>query len=394
MDRSHIYYLVGRYLEKHLNATEAAEFQLILKDPAYAEQLQAAFESQAAELDMNVNQDAALLPILQSALDSDKPAISGSPVHRVHFLRKWSWVAASIILLIGVTILLVVSSDQPVDRSKTASVGIAPGKNGAMLTLADGSQVSLDSIQNGVVALQGGATAKVVNGILQYEGSGSEVVYNTMSTPKGRQFQVTLPDGTQVWLNAASSIRYPTVFTGHDRRVEVTGEAYFEVAKNTKMPFRLRINNKAAVEVLGTHFNVNAYENEESINTTLIEGSIAVALSSDKPQQQTRPVILKPGQQAQLQVGQKTLKILNNADIDKVMAWRNGLFIFEGATLEEIMKQLERWYDIEVVYEKGIPKLELAGKITRDVSLHELLTGLKDLGMNYKLEGRRLIVMP
>jgi len=213
---------------------------------------------------------------------------------------------------------------------------------------------------------------------------------------------VLLPDGTRVWLNAASSIRYPTVFVKNERKVEVSGEVYFEVVRNTKMPFRVNVNNRTELEVLGTDFNVNAYDNEANMATTLLEGSLRVSQVQEGQQPiQTAPanqsVILQPGQQAQISFGQPTqqkIKVITDADVNKVMAWKNGLFNFEDATLEEVLRQLERWYDIEVVYESKVPDVALTGKITRGVSLNGLLTALKKMGMHYRMEGRKLIVQP
>lgn len=312
-----------------------------------------------------------------------------APARLVPFLSRWGWVAASIILLLGVGTFLWTSDKTPPPPVFTKTE-IAPGKEGAILTLADGRQVVLDSLKNGLIAVQNGAQALIRNGELVYDGSGAasgEVQFNTMSTPKGRQFSLLLPDGTRVWLNAASSIRYPTAFTGKERRVEINGEAYFEVAK-TGIPFRVNVNNKAEVAVLGTHFNVNAYENEESIHTTLLEGSIRVMpLSGDG-------IILKPGQQGVIPPAGKVVQLINNIDTDKVMAWKNGLFYFEGLTLEETMRQLERWYDITVVYEGAVPNIRFGGKMSRDVSLEGLLQLLSDSQLKFRIEeGRRLIVL-
>ena len=318
------------------------------------------------------------------------------PVHRVHFMRKWGWAAASIILMLGIGVYLLTTKTKKTSPpvAVVQAADIAPGKNGAVLTLADGTLVVLDSLGNGVVATQNGAQVKLQGGTLAYEATGpatGEVAYNTMSTPKGRQFQVTLPDGTKVWLNAASSISYPTAFTRNERQVILTGEAYFEVAHNSNMPFKINVNGKAEVEVLGTHFNVNAYDNETTINTTLLEGSVRVELNADMP-----AITLKPGQQAQVgEVGKQSIaKVINDADIDKVMSWKNGLFNFEGASLAEIMRQLERWYDIEVAYEKGIPDVEFEGKMTRDVPLKDLLKMLERSAIHFRIEGRKLIVLP
>lgn len=339
-------------------------------------------------------------PILNRILDAPESTITRTvpPVNkipdstltsslpRIRFLRKWPLVAASIALVLGIGAYLWMSSKKT-SGPATAAVDIQPGKEGAILTLADGSTVLLDTIQNGVISLQGGATAKVVNGTLFYEGSGNEVVYNIMSIPKGRQFHITLPDGTQVWLNSASSIRYPTAFIGDERRVEITGEAYFEVARNKKKPFRVSVNNKAELEVLGTHFNVNAYDDEQNIAATLLEGSVAVA-SSD------HSVVLKPGQQAQVTKDMKNDINVANADVDKVMAWKNGLFNFEDASLEQVMRQLSRWYDIEVIYEKGIPEIYFVGEMGRNMPLIDVLASLETTGVRFRLEGRKLIVLP
>lgn len=339
----------------------------------------------------------------------DEGTVPTPVVHRVHFLRKWGWAAASAIILLGIGAYLWTANKK--NNGPAVVVGnsseIQPGKEGAILTLANGKQVVLDSLGNGVIASQNGAQAVLKNGALTYDPVGSasgELAYNTMTTPKGRQFLVTLPDGTKVWLNAASSIHYPTVFSGSERKVTVTGEAYFEVAKNARMPFRVNVNGKAEVEVLGTHFNVNAYEDESTINTTLLVGSVRVASPAGQKSQPgidgDRPVTLRPGQQAQIanaRVGQKAqpgIKVISNTDIDKVMAWKNGLFYFEGATLAEIMRQVERWYDIEVVYEKEIPNIEFEGKMTKGVSLSGLLMALESSDVHFRIEGRKLIVLP
>ena len=344
---------------------------------------------------------------LEASLDTTARAY---PIRRTPFLRKWAWAAASVILLMGIgAYLWTTNKKSPAPVAVAAGAGdIAPGKNGAILILDNGSRVMLDSLGNGVIATQGGAQVLLKNGQLAYDPTGqpaAAVAYNTMSTPKGRQFSLQLPDGTKVWLNAASSLRYPTVFAGKERRVEVTGEAYFEVAANAQMPFRVNVNNKAEVAVLGTHFNVNAYENEDHINTTLLEGAIAVALPADRQQQASshgRSVTLKPGQQAQIaapgakgagEPGQR-IKVVNDTDIDKTMAWKNGVFYFEGVGLYEVMRQIERWYDIEVVYEKGVRNSEFVGKLTRDVTLNQLLEGFKEFDIHYKLEGRKLIILP
>lgn len=200
-----------------------------------------------------------------------------------------------------------------------------------------------------------------------------------------------LPDGTRVWLNAASSIRYPIIFTGPERQVQMTGEAYFEVAKSKGQPFKVNVIDRAEVAVLGTHFNINAYKVDGGIDATLLEGAVQVAIRGDSLSKHKTKVVLTPGQQAQ--VADK-IHVVPHADTDKIMAWKNGLFNFEGAGLQEVMSQLERWYDIEVLFENGVPDIEFEGKITRDVSLNELLPALKKMGVSYRLEGRTLTILP
>lgn len=324
--------------------------------------------------------------IMQQVVRSEDELSTRPPVHRIRFLRKWRWAAASVVLVLGVAAYLWFSDSPESTQMPVAEVEsgeIQPGKTGAILILADGSRVSLDSIRNGVIALQGGVKAKVLNGTLLYEGKGQEMLYNTMSTPKGRQFQVTLPDGTGVWLNAASSIRYPTAFTGAERKVEITGEVYFEVKKDIR-PFIVSADKRAEVTVLGTSFNVNSYSNESGIKTTLLEGAVQVSKG-------TQSVIIKPGEQADVQ---QKISVIKGVPLEKVMAWKAGLFNFENVSLGEAMRQLERWYDIEVVYEKGIPDIELDGEMSKDITLNGLMNVLKELGVRYKLEGRRLIILP
>jgi transmembrane sensor len=312
---------------------------------------------------------------------------------------RWLRYAAAILLLFGAgSLLLLKKSTKPsVDMAVKTLVKeeITPGKEGAILTLDDGRTVVLDSLGNAVISNQNGTKVQLKNGRLIYENgqlASSEITYNTMTTPKGRQFQVLLPDGSNVWLNAASSIRFPTVFAGTERMVEVTGEAYFEVAKNTTMPFRVRLNNETEIKVTGTHFNVNSYSNEAQINATLLEGSIQILNGG-----QTTNV--RPGQQAQVAFGNKSgstaVKIINDVNVEKVVAWKNGVFDFQDATLEEVMRQLERWYNIDVVYEKGIPKLEFFGKMGRDLNLPTVLNALEKSKVHFRMEeGRKLVVLP
>lgn len=326
--------------------------------------------------------NAELLTSVHQSINKEEAIIVNMKARHRKF--NWRWAVAAAIILAVSTLVFILDNNrnQQPDNTTQTIADLPPGKSGAILTLADGTQLVLDSLENGVIASQNGSETILENGKLIYNtmANGEEIVqYNVMSTPKGRQFNVVLPDGTIVWLNAASSIRYPTVFKGNQRNVSVTGEAYFEVARNAKMPFIVNANNKGQIEVLGTHFNVDAYDNNATLSATLLEGSIKV-----------NGTLIKPGQQAQISDAVHVI----NADTSKVMAWKHGLFNFDGVKLEEVMKQLERWYDIEVVYEKGIPNIAFGGEMTKNISLSGLLLVLEKSDIHFRLEGRKLIVLP
>ena len=263
-----------------------------------------------------------------------------------------------------------------------------PGDNKAVLTLADGSTVVLDDAQNGALALQGNTKVIKLNGRLNYKAATQatkEVLFNTISTPRGGQYQVQLPDHSLVWLNAASSLLFPTAFTCHQRSVEITGEAYFEVTKNNNMPFSVKAGN-AQVQVLGTHFNIMAYNDEASLKTTLLEG--AVTFSENNVIK-----VLAPGQQSQLFKNGK-VKVVNGIEADEVLAWKNGVFDFQGADIGTVVRQLARWYDVDVVYKKEVADLFYA-KIPRNTKLSVVLKALELTGkVHFEIDEKKIIVMP
>ena len=268
-----------------------------------------------------------------------------------------------------------------------AAINITPGSNKAMLTLADGSTIVLDNAANGTLTQQGNAQVmKPGNGQLAYAINNNQasaaMTYNVLATPKGGQYQLQLPDGSKVWLNAASSIRYPTAFTGKERSVEIKGEAYFEVTKNATKPFVVKVND-LQVQVLGTHFNINAYSDEDLVKTTLLEGSVKV-----------KSEILKPGDQAQVMhnSGTGNLRVIHGADIAATMAWKDGLFQFDNVTIETVMRQVARWYDVEVVYERDVSQDRFQGKIYRQTAISQLLSILELSGAHFKIEGKKIIV--
>jgi ferric-dicitrate binding protein FerR (iron transport regulator) len=284
------------------------------------------------------------------------------------------------------------------------SADITPGRNGAILKLANGREIILDSVANGVLTQQGSSSIVKEGGQVSYAGPKStsrqeEVAYNTLTTPRGRQFHVVLPDGSHVWLNAASSIHFPVAFTGNERKVEISGEAYFEVTTVTrpgkgKIPFKVVVHTTSAtdgmeVEVLGTHFNINAYSDEPVIKTTLMEGSVKVVAGLSA-------VLIKPGQQAlvnQSSAEEATGIRLANPDMEQVIAWKNGSFYFNDESLDTIMRQLARWYDVEVVDENKKPGVQFVGVIDRNTRLSEVLKLLELNGVHFKIEGKKIIVL-
>jgi ferric-dicitrate binding protein FerR (iron transport regulator) len=378
----------------------------LLKEDAYKQHAGELIELQAAaSMDNHRPVDSAfrerLELRLQAILGAETPAI---PVQRVHFLQRnrW-WAAAAIILLLGTGAYLFLNRSRPqkavlvqVQPESQLKKDVAPGGNKAMLILANGTAIILDSAANGQLAQQGKTiVSKLNNGQIAYAASNSpstgggwgEALYNTLSTPRGGQYQLVLPDGSIVWLNAASSIRYPTAFAGNERRVEVTGEAYFEVVKNAAMPFSVKMNNGAAVEVLGTHFNINAYNDEPATKITLLEGSIKVSGKKGN-------VVIKPGQQARLTDQSSILKVSDDTDVEEVMAWKNGAFQFGGADIQTVMRQISRWYDVEVEY-KGNISLHFAGTMSRNVNISQVLDMLEKAGgLKTAVTGRKITVMP
>ncbi|PTS95204.1 hypothetical protein DBR11_21645 [Pedobacter sp. HMWF019] len=270
---------------------------------------------------------------------------------------------------------------------------IQPGGQKAYLTLANGKRIVLTNAANGKLAEESGVqVSKTAEGELIYTITGnsksqSSLAFNTIETPRGGQYQIRLPDGTQVWLNSASSLKYPISFESQPtRRVMLQGEAYFEVTKNKKVPFIVDIKDKQEVKVLGTHFNIMAYSDEPMLETTLMEGSVEVSHNNHKN-------ILKPGQQSSIQPGGE-MHILDNIDLNSVIAWKNGKIFFEGQDIRSIMRQISRWYNVEVEYHGNIPKRSFTGAISRDASLSELLEILKLSKVHFRIENRTIIVTP
>lgn len=312
---------------------------------------------------------------------------SSSPVLNFSNWKKIA-VAASVLLVIGLGILSLFQKDNksPIVVTSKGTDDKEPGKMGAILTLCNGSKIVLDSVANGVLANQNNtAVSKKNGGIVYTSGADAQAVYNTMTTPRAREYNLELSDGTKVWLNASSSITFPTSFTANERKVTITGEVYFEVAKDKTRPFRVSVNGMQ-VNVLGTHFNVNAYEDEATVNTTLLEGSVLITEKSKK-------ILLKPGQQAEKQKS-GAIVVNDNVNLEEVMGWKNGVFYFENASLQMVLRQLSRWYDVDVMFDKGVPLRTFEGEIQRNLQLSQVLKILEKNKVHFEIDGKILRVMP
>ncbi|MBX3257051.1 MAG: FecR domain-containing protein [Chitinophagaceae bacterium] len=292
------------------------------------------------------------------------------PARNKYIIWRWMAAAAFLLFIAGGAIFLKNTGNTTIVKALPKNeTEILPGGNKATLTLNNGSTIVLDDAQNGSLAHQGNAQInKTTDGQLIYkltrqDPSPSSIQYNTVTTPKGGQYQVHLPDGTKVWLNAASSIRFPTSFTQKERTVAITGEVYFEVVHDPEKPFIVS-SGDTKVQVLGTSFNMMAYDNEEVKKTTLVEG--AIQLTDDG-----RVSTLHPGEQ--MQVNEKDFKLIKNADVAAALAWKNGLFYFKDAGIQTVMKQVERWYNVSVRFEGNIPEKQFNGKVPRNANLAELM---------------------
>lgn len=311
----------------------------------------------------------------------------------------WTYlsIAASVVLAATIGLYFYHSRQSQVKQfSQQAMVAdVAPGGNKAILTLADGKKISLTDAKNGTIAQENGTSIlKTTEGQLIYQGqkTSNVIAYNSVATPNGGQYQLTLNDGTKVWLNAASSLKYPLCFEGKERRVELNGEAYFEVAHNKSKPFRV-ITSHQEVEVLGTHFDINSYDDEPNTRTSLIEGSVRVTnLSSNKN------ITILPGQQSILSAAKPEAAIkVRNIDIDEAISWKNGYFMFDEESLESILRTIARWYDVDIQY-KGLSennKLFFSGTLSKYSNVSKVLRKLElTESVHFKIEGRTILVMP
>jgi transmembrane sensor len=313
--------------------------------------------------------------------------IAPVPVRKI-YPSVYKYVAAASILLFIISISFFVSKSKTNDdlNATVALRALPPGGNGAVLTLASGEKVQLG--KNALINISKSKIIGILNysdSLLEYQNAkpSKELAYNILTTPYGRQFSLVLSDGTKVYMNAGSTLEYPVAFTGSERLVKLSGEAYFEVVHNSKSPFRIKVGNQI-IEDIGTSFNVNAYKEENFTSVTLVEGSVKISKKENE-------VIIKPGQQALTYTYNNVISI-KPADFDSALAWKNGLFHFDNSPLSIVLKQIARWYNLEIEYEGGMPTKTIDGEIYRNMDGAQVLSILKNLGVNYKLDGNKLIV--
>lgn len=376
MEKERLNYLLEQYRLGRLSAPEGDELLRIVNAEDDAWLVDNIADMMALEAEQPAVADEALVAQnIGRVLSIDKST------KRVRMYRPWAAAAAVLLLLAGGAIYLWKRPAPAAMVVATPAPDVLPGTNKAVLILADGSKVALDDDTSRTIR-QGKTTVQQQGDQLIYEPAvDAPVAFNTLSTPRGAQFRATLPDGSHVILNAASSISYPIVFKGKERRVMITGEVYINVAANAAQPFMVQSGN-VEIAVLGTEFNVNAYADEESVNTTLVNGKLKV-----------NGQLLQPGQQARVQGNH--VSVISDADVAAATAWKNGVFSFKDASLQAVMRQLGRWYDVTIVYEGNIPDRVFRGEIGRDLSLFQVLKGLDNMGVHFRIEeGRRLVVTP
>jgi ferric-dicitrate binding protein FerR (iron transport regulator) len=408
MHKERIPYLLKQYVDNLITERELEELFSFLTNEGSSDEVRQAMEALVnLSSEDGTYQEAAWDHLYQQIMERSELAPEGnlSSPRVIPFFKRKAFVAAAAVLvcLTGAWLLWSRHPALSGENSRTAAVrsglhDAAPGGDRATLTLADGTMIHLDSAQNGVVGRQGNEQlVKSKDAQLAYRQQGDEqraanpsIQYNLLTTPRGGQYRLVLPDGSKVWLNAATSLRYPTSFTGQERVVELRGEAYFEIAENAVMPFKVNVLRGPAPEphplqitVLGTHFNVMDYEDEPTINATLLEGAIKV-------QKDKSGVVVRPGEQARLdKSGQLSVSA---ADTEEATAWKDGMFRFNGAGIEQVMRQLSRWYDVEVVYVNGIPKDRFQGEMYRNVNASKLLKVLEASGVHFTVEGNKITI--
>jgi len=373
--------LFDKYINNQISADECKEFWQLLQENGLADNLSTELQNLWLEHPKYSQSNAIWELKFDALIASQQPSI------RKTSIIKYA-VAALFVFLIWSIWFLNFESKSPKNKSNKQLVNdVKPGHNGAILTLSNGKKVILDSAVDGETLSDANLGIIKKDGEIIYTGKTDELVYNTVTTDKGRQWRLTLPDGSKVWLNAQSSIHYPLNFTDKERVVEIAGEVFFEVVHNSKKPFKVKVGNKVIADI-GTSFNINAYADESDMKTTLIEGSLSISNTRTN----IPPTILEPGQQAVVN-STGFIRVNQHQDLDEVMAWKNGMFNFNETNIENIMRQIGRWYDLDIEYSGKITTETFSGMVSRNKSLIQVLKVLEQASIKFKIEGKKIIVI-
>jgi transmembrane sensor len=388
--------LIGKYLSGALSSGESAQLSNLLQHKEHLDELEHMILAELQQEQPEQADDHEVKTAIFEKLELQMAAYDKNTAVIPMRSRNRSWrflAAASVFIMLAGGAFLVFRNKAPqitliVARPAPAKK-IVPGSNKAILTLADGSEIQLDDSNKGNIAVQGGIRViKLDNGILAYNGKNTtgEMMYNTIRTPRGGQYEVVLPDGTHAWLNSASSLRFPATFSGPKREVTLTGQGYFEVAKNKEHPFIVH-TGATDIKVLGTSFDIMAYGDEPESNTTLVDGAVIVNSQGEEQ-------LLRPGEQAHLDLASQKMGV-RKADVEEVIAWKNGKFQFGKSSIKTIMRQIARWYDVEIEYKGDLSGLLLSGIISRKGDVTELLDALEETGdVHFTTENSKIIVTP
>lgn len=383
MDPKQLQLLAGRYMDGTITESEAR----LLHEWYDSLREEDTTLANAGPFSDTPELKAVMLQNIEAAIQAtrqDTPVLSVNRRSARIQRRRWISAAAILLLMVGGGYWLQRTFTGNTANQQAIQQDIPPGHSGAILTLSNGKRIELDSTGNGTVAQDGNIEIIQLNGAIQYSGEGtSETAWNTLSTPVGRQYQIVLPDGSKVYLNAASSLKYPTTFNREQRRVELSGEGYFEIAGQPGKPFVVAVKN-TEVQVLGTSFNINAYENEAVLKTTLINGKVRIVHGTQSQE-------LLPGEQTLLAANGFMQKI-SQADIQQAIAWKEGIFQFNHADLKTVLRELTRWYNVEIKYEGAVPPLDFGGAIGRDLHLSQVLKILQQSQVSCRIEGQTLII--
>lgn len=411
MDNERLHSLFELYISKKSTLVEETELMQLLAEAKNSEDLGDLINEFYEKMPENYKMDKSDADLLFDQII--RRPVKRNNTYFINYKRTLRWTVAAAVLIFAIIVSDKLINPKPVNEiNQVITIAnevqkvkplykndVQPGKDQAVLILADGTKIMLDDANNDDINRQGNSIIKFDNNSIKYHqqsnstNSTIEPLYNTLTTPRGGQFQITLADGTLVWLNASTTLRFPVEFVGKERKVHVTGEAYFEVAKNESMPFIVEAGNQE-IKVLGTHFNVTAYSDDKIIKTTLLEGKVEISLVNPTTNNPiVGGVILEPGLQSHL--NEHNELTVSEANLEEAIAWKNGFFIFDDESISNIMHKLSRWYGVEVLFEDKSIDQRFTGMVSRKKNISDVLSMLEQTEeVHFKIEGKTITVIP